>query len=310
MEPPSSSHDTLYAIGEVSALTGLSTHTVRVWERRYGRPVAVRLPSGHRRYAQEQVDWLRGMAELLSYGHRPGNLAQLDDAGLQELLQHERGLLIPHHDDLDQLLEQVAREGVGVVEERLESAMCRLGRRRALHEFVAPLVQLVGRKWAAGELTVRHEHMITELVMDALRLARAGLHAELEREGGPHLVLATLPGERHGLGLEMVHLLAQAAGAESRVLGVDLPVDEVAASGREYPQATVAVSLSANFPAADAERALTELVAKLPDGQELLVGGQGARRLRRRVPGMTILDGLTDFEDWLRARFGVDCFDR
>lgn len=310
MAPNSSSRDTLYSIGEVSALTGLSTHTVRVWERRYGRPQAVRLPSGHRRYDADQVEWLRRVSELLSYGHRPGVIAELGDAELEALLQRERGVEIPHHAMLDALLDEVAQSGVGVVQEQLGAALRRLGRRRALHEFVAPLVQLVGRKWAAGELTVRHEHMITELVMDALRMARAGLPAEPERPGGPHLVLATLPGERHGLGLEMVHLLAQAAGAEVRLLGVDLPIDEIAASGREYPAAAVAVSLSSNLPGNTAEKALTELVAKLPEGQELLVGGQGVRQLRRDIPGLTRLEGLEGFEDWLRARWGVDCFER
>ena len=63
-KPQPAESEALYSIGEVSALTGLSTHTVRVWERRYGRPTAVRLPSGHRRYEEDQVAWLRAVAEL------------------------------------------------------------------------------------------------------------------------------------------------------------------------------------------------------------------------------------------------------
>ena len=75
--PDATRGDTLYSIGEVSSLTGLSTHMVRVWERRYGRPEAIRLPSGHRRYDETHVLFLRSVAELLAYGHRPGRLMEL-----------------------------------------------------------------------------------------------------------------------------------------------------------------------------------------------------------------------------------------
>lgn len=42
-------------IGDLSAATGVSAATLRMWERRHGFPSAQRLPSGHRRYAGAQV---------------------------------------------------------------------------------------------------------------------------------------------------------------------------------------------------------------------------------------------------------------
>ena len=43
------------SIGELSGLTGIGVHTLRVWEKRYGAPHSQRLPSGHRRYPKEEV---------------------------------------------------------------------------------------------------------------------------------------------------------------------------------------------------------------------------------------------------------------
>ena len=79
--------DELLSIGEVGEATGLSPHTIRVWERRYGRPAAVRLPSGHRRYTQDQVVWLRRIAEALANGHRPGKVLKLEEAELLTRLE-------------------------------------------------------------------------------------------------------------------------------------------------------------------------------------------------------------------------------
>ncbi|MEC7923352.1 MAG: MerR family DNA-binding transcriptional regulator, partial [Planctomycetota bacterium] len=38
------------SIASVSRETGIGIETLRQWERRYGKPAPVRLPSGHRRY--------------------------------------------------------------------------------------------------------------------------------------------------------------------------------------------------------------------------------------------------------------------
>ncbi|WP_214058861.1 MerR family transcriptional regulator [Nocardioides aquaticus] len=44
------------SIGDLATATGVGAATLRAWERRHGFPVPHRLPSGHRRYDQAQVD--------------------------------------------------------------------------------------------------------------------------------------------------------------------------------------------------------------------------------------------------------------
>lgn len=46
------------AMRELVARTGLGEGTLRMWERRYGFPVPERLPSGHRRYSERDVELL------------------------------------------------------------------------------------------------------------------------------------------------------------------------------------------------------------------------------------------------------------
>ena len=60
-----SNHDeNLLSIGDVVRATGLTEATLRAWERRYGFPLPQREPSGHRRYAPDEVERiLRAVAE-------------------------------------------------------------------------------------------------------------------------------------------------------------------------------------------------------------------------------------------------------
>jgi len=49
-------------IREMAARTGVAQATLRMWETRYGFPVPERLPSGHRRYPELQVEQVRQVA--------------------------------------------------------------------------------------------------------------------------------------------------------------------------------------------------------------------------------------------------------
>ena len=59
-------------IGELAARTGVQPGTLRMWESRHGFPRAERLPSGHRRYPEAEVDFvlevMRGRESGLSLG--------------------------------------------------------------------------------------------------------------------------------------------------------------------------------------------------------------------------------------------------
>jgi DNA-binding transcriptional MerR regulator len=76
-----------FGIGTAARLTGLTVHTIRVWERRYGAVVPVRNEGGRRRYTPGQVERLGLLKQLTDLGEAIGSIASLDDPGLRERLQ-------------------------------------------------------------------------------------------------------------------------------------------------------------------------------------------------------------------------------
>ncbi len=57
-------------IGDLARLTGLTPPVIRMWETRHGFPVPHRLASGHRRYAESDVDLIRGVLRRRDAGIR------------------------------------------------------------------------------------------------------------------------------------------------------------------------------------------------------------------------------------------------
>ena len=61
-------------IGAVTQLTGISGHTLRKWESRYGAIEPVRTETGRRMYTQTHVRRLVLLRDLIRLGHQIGQL--------------------------------------------------------------------------------------------------------------------------------------------------------------------------------------------------------------------------------------------
>lgn len=57
------SEEPAFTISEVAAMVGLSAHTIRIWERRYGLVSPRRSGAGHRRYGMDEVQMLQRMKQ-------------------------------------------------------------------------------------------------------------------------------------------------------------------------------------------------------------------------------------------------------
>jgi MerR family transcriptional regulator, light-induced transcriptional regulator len=72
------------AIGELVARTGLSEGTLRMWERRHGFPRPQRLPSGHRRYRESDVELLTRVVRERAAGlSLPAAIARAEESAVE-----------------------------------------------------------------------------------------------------------------------------------------------------------------------------------------------------------------------------------
>lgn len=74
----------VYGIGAVARLTGLTDHTIRVWERRYGAVIAGRAKNGRREYTTADVEKLRLLKRLTDQGISISQIANCDTGELRE----------------------------------------------------------------------------------------------------------------------------------------------------------------------------------------------------------------------------------
>ena len=260
-------------IGAVERDTGIPKDTLRIWERRYGFPVPSRNAQGERSYPATQVTTLRLLKRVVDSGHRPGKVVGLSDRSLRELVSTTGEVRVVLDGELDAAFDALQRQDTAALYARLQGLMMRYGLERFVVSQLAPLVRAVGQAWADGVIAIHQEHLFSDQVERLLAMA---IGQALPRAGSRPILLATLPGETHRLGLRMVEAILAARGVHSVSVGADLPVSEIVDASRVHQAATVALSVSASQSGPATARSLDELRAALPDDTGLWIGGLGA----------------------------------
>jgi hypothetical protein len=178
----------------------------------------------------------------------------------------------------------------------------RQGIQRFVLETLASLNHAVGDAWMRGELAVFEEHLYTEHVQVALRTV---INAFPRQTGVPKVLLTTFPGEQHGVGLLMVEALLVPEGAQCVSLGVQTSIEDIRARARVRCSRGGAVVLRP-FPVRQAGDGLAALRRQLPPKIALWAGGEMTRRVRKALPGVTLISDLSAtlgaLKAWRHAR--------
>ena len=231
----------LLTSGEVAKRLGVAPATLKRWTDD-GRLRCVRTAGGHRRFEESDVERLRlrlgGDRDAL--GRWVDELLSDPDAALAAALLIERE---------------------------------RLGAWWRVAEALGAVVNELGRRWQDGAISILNEHCATDRLTRALARCCEGLPVDSR---APRLLLATVEGEEHTVGLSLVELSARERGWRALWAGRAVPVSELLAAVDRGEADAVALSASVVSAPSMVAREL-ELVgaACARHGVALIVGGHG-----------------------------------
>jgi DNA-binding transcriptional MerR regulator/methylmalonyl-CoA mutase cobalamin-binding subunit len=318
--------DARYQIGTVARVTGLSTHTIRVWERRYGVVEPARTPGGSRVYSDADVTKLRLLKRLTDDGHSIGRIAHLSESELRGMIPGEPGE--PDGRDgrdgrgvrdarggradegtpaatMERNIAEVTRHrfqealdalDITAAERLLLYAAGFLEARTFLLEVVVPIIADISQRWERSELRIAHEHAASALLRNLLGTL---MRTQPPQMGRATAVATTLSGELHEFGALMAALMAAAHGWKVVYLGPNLPAGEILHVLEQSDASLLMLSLVDDRNPL-AERELGQLMRGLPAGIELIVGGRSAYRYSDLLDGrVTVSHDLVSFENLL-----------
>jgi DNA-binding transcriptional MerR regulator len=288
-----------YSIKAVSRATGLSTETLRAWERRYGVIEPKRDESGHRLYTAYDVLRLRRLREITDRGHPIGKIAHLSNEDLNRLLAEIPGEprdAAAAETLIGRILRTADRYRPAECDQVIAMAFALMPAADVVRQVLGPALREVGERWHRGEFSIAQERIASSA---ARRQLTTLLNTFNSVARGPSIVFATLSGEQHELGILMHAALAASHRVRAYYLGPDLPPEEIATYARRVGAAVVAVSLVMPAAMQSFVPQLEELRRELPEHVEIWIGGSAAFDIEaRRLPeGCMLMREGHDFDD-------------
>lgn len=301
-------HPPRHPIQVVSTRTGLSKDVIRIWERRYQAISPERTETGRRVYADADISRLLKLKMAMARGWRIGEIAQLSDSELEEMLASDSALekngpeIIPDPGPegvyLERCLSAIETMDPVKLGSILASASVAMTLPLLLERLVAPLMTEIGRRWHTGRLRIGHEHMASSVIRSFLDNLRESANMQAD---GPTILVTTPSGQNHEMGALMAAVAAGAAGWRTIYLSPNLPAQDIVAAATQVEARAVALSLV--YPADDPriEGQLRFIADYLPSNTRMIVGGQAAASYSQLLAelGVRRLNAFDDLVDIL-----------
>ena len=210
-----------FSISDLSELTGISAHSIRIWERRYNLLEPVRTDTNIRRYTNDDLRKLLNISLLLKEGVKISELANYSD---QQLNARVNSMLSTVQDD-QHAMNELKMAMLHFDTRKFEDVYNRLTGSMSFYDVflqvMIPFLDHIGSLWQTNSISVAHEHYVSNLL-------RQKLFFQIEKLPKPDpknqkLYVLFLPiHELHELGLLFIHYVLLLNGHNSIYLGPDV----------------------------------------------------------------------------------------
>jgi DNA-binding transcriptional MerR regulator len=285
-----------YRIRAVSELTGVSTATLRAWERRYGVPTPARTASAYRLYADADVALIRRMSDLVKNGVAAAEAARSVLATSALDVPVPSGDLDPFASAHARIIDATVRFDPDAIE--LEAKrMLSLGSGLVIFDrVIGPALRRVGELWHDGVITIAQEHLASQVILGTLiDLLRLSQPADSSRRAA----LACFAEEDHVLGLYGAALRFASWGFRTMIIGARTPPSAIARVVESLDPDVVALSVTIP-PAPSHGRELVDGYADACRTTPWVVGGDAAAGLRPWIEARGGFFGGPDQQDLRR----------
>lgn len=280
----------MYTIKHAAQRVGITTATLRAWERRYGVIAPHRSESGYRLYGDHDVAVLLSMKHLVDQGWSVG-LAAAEAVRLdREHPTHNTALgapdsaraAAPFPDLAGRLTAAASTLDTTGLSATLDQVFALGGFETVITDHVFPALEKLGDAWADGRVSVAGEHLASNAVMRRLAVA---YEAAAAHGHGPRIALGLAPHTRHEIGLFAFAVTARRRGMDTDYLGADLPLDDWlgVVDDPDLAAVVLAIPTTADITAADA--VITAVCNHRPD---LVVAVGGAQQAHAPEPAVRL----------------------
>lgn len=213
-----------YKIKDLENLTGIKSHTIRIWEKRYRILSPDRTDTKIRTYSDSELTHLLTVSMLNRNGIKISKIAKLSQEDMNKLLWDIKVNKEPEY-SMDKLLLSLVSLDEELFKETLANLLETEGLEKTFTNHLIPFLDRIGIMWLIGSVNPAQEHFMSNLI-------RQKIISEIDKQEIPVLteksVLMYLPEhEWHEMSLLFYHFLLRSKGIPTFYLGQSLPYESL-----------------------------------------------------------------------------------
>ncbi|MBK7682207.1 MAG: MerR family transcriptional regulator [Bacteroidia bacterium] len=292
---------TNFSIKDVEALTGIKSHTLRIWEHRYGIPLPNRTATNIRYYTDEDLKLLLNVAMLNRKGYKISKITKMSKEEVDTLVLD----LTLQSNDETMHLESLIKAMFGLDEESFiqifQASIDQIGFEESFKKLIFPLMARIGIMWQTGSINPAYEHFVTHLIRLKLFSALNAL-PKIEHQKAKKFVLFLPAHEPHDVTLLFANYLIRLAGHHTNYLGPNLPLNDLHSVMKLYKADYILTVLTSSISNQTPLQIANKLHADFPSTNILIAGSQIFQSHIQYPPQVTLLYDFDDFNKLLKAQ--------
>ncbi|MCF8244906.1 MAG: MerR family transcriptional regulator [Saprospiraceae bacterium] len=283
----------IYSISDLEKLSGIKSHTIRIWEQRYGILHPKRTDTNIRFYEDDDLQRLLNVALLNRHGFRISKIAEMTKEDMAEQVSSVSNFKFDVGAQLDVLTLSVIEMDEIKFARIFDNHVEQIGFEETMMEVVYPFMEKLSLLWLTGSIKPVQENFITQLIRNKLIAAIEREPLASDRKTTKFLLY--LPkDEQQELSILFMQYLIKRRGFRVVNIGSNLALVDLKDACQIHQPDYVFTVLSETFSREPVQRYLASLQAAAPGSHLLLTGYLMASQSASNLENATILPSLDD----------------
>lgn len=214
-----------FTIKDLSNLSGIKAHTLRIWEQRYNFLKPGRSFTNIRYYSNEELKTVLNIALLNKYGFKISHIDKMSEADIREKILLLNQAEAQQERIVNDLVNHMISMDMDAFSDSLDQYIHAKGLEKMIMNVIFPFLEKTGILWLTNHINPAQEHLVSNLLRQKLI---AGIESCKVPVQSPKKVLLFLPeGEYHELGLLFISFLLKRRGVPVIYMGANLPLEDL-----------------------------------------------------------------------------------
>lgn len=218
---------TKFSIKDLENFTGIKSHTIRIWEKRYKLLKPSRTETNIRYYDSDNFMKLLNVNLLYKNGFKISKIAQLSESEINKKVNDLISLKIVQERAIDSFKIAMINFDNHLFQETYNKLLSQKTFKEIFYDVFIPLLENIGYLWQTKTIKPVHEHFISNLLIQKLNYNVEKNFSKQLNKSDKVFVLYLPKGEIHELGLLFLHYELTFRGYHSIYLGSNISVDQI-----------------------------------------------------------------------------------